>query len=135
MMQILLIMILISINSNSRPDVATNPGAPLPIDDRRFGEKAPRKRDKIGSALMGPLQMLCVFVDRGTFWVPICQNLSQNMSLVLTFFPTLSKTFTFAATPLVRNQKVRWLMDEDDLEPPGWHILLLDKTYEAETFG
>ena len=49
-----------------------------------------------------------MFFDRGTFWVPVC----QNRSIVHNFFPNLSKFVTFAATPLVstplfRDQGVR----------------------------
>lgn len=29
------------------------------------------------------------------------------------------------------NDEVRWLMDEEDKQPPRWHVLLLDKTFES----
>ena len=63
------------------------------------------------SALMGSLQII-MFFDRGTFWVPICQNPSssinicQHLSILHTFFLNLSKVITFAATPLVLTQSV-----------------------------
>ena len=42
----------------------------------------------------------------GICWVPICQNLTKLVNLC-TLFPNLSKSVTFAATPLVSTPFVR----------------------------
>ena len=41
-----------------------------------------------------------MFFDRGTFWVPIFQNISKSVNVAY-FFSNLSKLFTFAAAPLL----------------------------------
>ena len=65
-------------------------------------------KGQMGSALMGSLRIVCVF-DRGTCWVPICQNLTNNLTVLRTIILNLSKFITVAATllvltPVVRNQ-------------------------------
>ena len=52
----------------------------------------------MGSALMGSLQISC-FVDRGFFWVPICQNLSISVNFAY-LFPQSVKINYFCSDPI-----------------------------------
>ena len=67
------------------------------------------EKGRMGSALMGSLQMF-TFFDRGTFWAPICQTLSTSVQIYqicIHVFRILSKNVAFAATLLVSTPFVR----------------------------
>ena len=66
-------------------------------------------KGQMGSALMGSLHFFLMFFDRGTVWVPICQNLSTPVNICQFGVPFSQsvKFITFAATPLMLTPFVR----------------------------